>query len=271
MGVRYRKSIKIAPGIKLNLNKKSVGVSIGGKYGGVSFNSRTGARARVSAPGTGLSYSTKISGTKSTSKAETKTSHVSDKSFVPRQSARRPLTWQRGLIGFLLLLNALPFTYAPLIGLLFIVAGLWVLHGPKIKIEDKSSEGTNTSPPETLDCEYPVEGTCLRNSDHTSRQEVLRQLCNGKSIEIVPVWLELDNQGNEEIINVVSDKGCVGNVSADNAAEVKGHWNAGVRFCLLYISTFEKSENGAIYVGYEAKLCITANNPNTASTVMQNL
>lgn len=63
MGMRFRKSIKIAPGVKLNLGKKSAGISIGGKHGGVSFNSRTGARARVSAPGTGLSYSTKIGGT----------------------------------------------------------------------------------------------------------------------------------------------------------------------------------------------------------------
>lgn len=62
MGFRFRKSVKIAPGVKLNFGKKSVGMSIGGKYGGVSFNSKTGARVRESAPGTGLSYSTKISG-----------------------------------------------------------------------------------------------------------------------------------------------------------------------------------------------------------------
>lgn len=57
MGLRFRKSIKIAPGVKLNLGKKSAGISIGNKYGGVSYNSKTGARARVSAPGTGMSYS----------------------------------------------------------------------------------------------------------------------------------------------------------------------------------------------------------------------
>ena len=60
MSLRFRKSIKLAPGVKLNLGKKSVGVSVGGKYGGVSYNSRNGARARVSAPGTGLSYSTSL-------------------------------------------------------------------------------------------------------------------------------------------------------------------------------------------------------------------
>lgn len=65
MGLRFRKSIKIAPGVKLNFGLKSVGVSIGGKHAGISINSRTGATARVSAGhGTGLSYVTKIGGKK---------------------------------------------------------------------------------------------------------------------------------------------------------------------------------------------------------------
>lgn len=66
MGINFRKSIKVAPGVKLNLGKKSAGISIGGKYGGMSFNTKNGTRARVSAPGTGLSYSTKVSSTTAT-------------------------------------------------------------------------------------------------------------------------------------------------------------------------------------------------------------
>ena len=61
MGFRFRKSITIIPGIKLNLGAKSAGISIGGKYGGVSFNTKTGARVRASVPGTGISYTEKIS------------------------------------------------------------------------------------------------------------------------------------------------------------------------------------------------------------------
>lgn len=73
MGLRFKKSIKIAPGVKMNVGKKSVGISVGGKHGGLSFNSRTGARARVSAPGTGLSYSTKIGKGKKKSSHKNKT------------------------------------------------------------------------------------------------------------------------------------------------------------------------------------------------------
>lgn len=56
MGLRVRRSIKVAPGVKVNIGKKSVGVSIGGKGGGVSYNSKTGVTSHVSIPGTGISY-----------------------------------------------------------------------------------------------------------------------------------------------------------------------------------------------------------------------
>lgn len=59
MGFRFKKSIKIAPGIKLNIGKKSIGMSVGSKFGGISVNSRNGTTSRISIPGTGISYTTK--------------------------------------------------------------------------------------------------------------------------------------------------------------------------------------------------------------------
>lgn len=56
MGFRFRKSIKILPGIKLNIGKKSTGISIGNKLGGISINSKTGVTTRTSIPGTGISF-----------------------------------------------------------------------------------------------------------------------------------------------------------------------------------------------------------------------
>ena len=61
MGLRVRKSIKVAPGVKLNVGKKSVGVSVGGKHGGVSVNSKSGVNTRISVPGTGVSYTKHVS------------------------------------------------------------------------------------------------------------------------------------------------------------------------------------------------------------------
>lgn len=57
MGLSFRKSVKIAPGVKLNLNKKSTSVTFGGK-GFHHTVSSTGKRTSiVGIPGTGLSYS----------------------------------------------------------------------------------------------------------------------------------------------------------------------------------------------------------------------
>lgn len=56
MGFNFRKSFKIAPGVRLNVGKKGISsVSLGGKGGRVNIGKK-GVRSTVSAPGTGLSY-----------------------------------------------------------------------------------------------------------------------------------------------------------------------------------------------------------------------
>lgn len=67
MGLRFRKSIKIAPGVKINLNKKGTSVTFGSK--GVHYTaSSTGKKtASVGIPGTGISY-TKTTGQSSKQK-----------------------------------------------------------------------------------------------------------------------------------------------------------------------------------------------------------
>lgn len=57
MAIRFRKRIKLAPGVKLNLSGKSVGVTVGGKHARVSANSSGRVTVGTSVPGTGL-YST---------------------------------------------------------------------------------------------------------------------------------------------------------------------------------------------------------------------
>jgi hypothetical protein len=58
VGFRFRKQIKIAPGVKLNINKDSASVSVGGK-GLTHTVSTTGKKTTtVGLPGSGLSYST---------------------------------------------------------------------------------------------------------------------------------------------------------------------------------------------------------------------
>lgn len=75
MGFRFRKSVKIAPGVRLNIGKKSVGISAGVKGARVSVNSKGRVTKSVGLPGTGLSYTktSKIVGrSKGTSNAKPK-------------------------------------------------------------------------------------------------------------------------------------------------------------------------------------------------------
>ena len=66
MGFRIRKSFKIAPGVRVNVGKKSIGISAGVKGARVSVNSSGRKTTTVGIPGTGLSYqkTEKIGGTK---------------------------------------------------------------------------------------------------------------------------------------------------------------------------------------------------------------
>ena len=66
MGFRFRKSFKIAPGVKVNFNKKSAGVTFGGKGFHYTINSKGKRTTSVGIPGTGLSYSTTSCGNSTT-------------------------------------------------------------------------------------------------------------------------------------------------------------------------------------------------------------
>ena len=56
MGWRFRKSFKIVPGVKLNLNKKSSSVTFGGKGFHYTVNSKGKRTKTVGIPGSGLYY-----------------------------------------------------------------------------------------------------------------------------------------------------------------------------------------------------------------------
>lgn len=69
MGLRLRKSIKVLPGLKLNLSKSGVSVTAGRRGACVNLSSR-GTRATVGLPGTGISYSAKVGGGKKAAEAQ---------------------------------------------------------------------------------------------------------------------------------------------------------------------------------------------------------
>lgn len=72
MGFRYRKSVKLPFGVKLNYSKKGVGISWGVKGYRKSISPTGQVRTTYSIPGTGLSY-TKSNGTIGKPRKEEKT------------------------------------------------------------------------------------------------------------------------------------------------------------------------------------------------------
>lgn len=64
MGFRFRKSFKIAPGVKLNINKKSFGLTIGKRGAHYTINSKGKRTTSIGIPGTGLSYTSTSGGRK---------------------------------------------------------------------------------------------------------------------------------------------------------------------------------------------------------------
>jgi len=56
MGLRFRKILTLAPGLRVNFSKSGASLSLGGKGATVNLG-RKGLRSTVGLPGTGLSYS----------------------------------------------------------------------------------------------------------------------------------------------------------------------------------------------------------------------
>lgn len=67
---RFRKSFKVAPGVKINLNKKSVGVTIGGKGARYTVNTSGQRTLSTGIPGTGLYFVETSKGKKGSGKSK---------------------------------------------------------------------------------------------------------------------------------------------------------------------------------------------------------
>jgi uncharacterized membrane protein YhaH (DUF805 family) len=63
LGIQFRRSLRIAPGIRLNLSRSGISTSIGQRGASVTL-SRRGTYANVGLPGTGLSWRGRINGGK---------------------------------------------------------------------------------------------------------------------------------------------------------------------------------------------------------------
>ena len=103
LGVRYRKSIQIVPGVKLNISKSGISTSIGKPGATVNLSSR-GTRVTTGLPGTGLSYSTYIRRA-STRRNKNEHRYLSKSERTNVKNDRKLKTYQRRMIKRNLHLN----------------------------------------------------------------------------------------------------------------------------------------------------------------------
>lgn len=99
MGLRFKKSVKIAPGVKVNLNKKSTSVTLGTKGVHHTVNSNGKKTTSVGVPGTGLSYVS----TNSDKKGKSRNSHSKADSYTKKESSDTTLKKITGCFTYLLL------------------------------------------------------------------------------------------------------------------------------------------------------------------------
>lgn len=111
MGMRFRKSIKLSGGTKLNLSKSGVGISTGVKGFRVSKNTSGRSRVTASLPGTGLSYTKEYGNSGSSGNSQSAPTHHSHSpsysggGSAPSGGGDKPPFFQRtGIIILLLIL-----------------------------------------------------------------------------------------------------------------------------------------------------------------------
>ena len=120
MGFRFKKSFKVAPGIRLNVGKKSASVSVGGKGFRTSV-STTGRRTRtVSIPGTGISHVSTSCGKRSKVKHTTGSHQAQATPLLLKICG--VIMWIIGILA--LLLAIVGFATAGAAGLLFLIIAI---------------------------------------------------------------------------------------------------------------------------------------------------
>lgn len=166
MGFRFRKSVKLFPGVRLNLSKRGIGASVGVKGLHVS-NGPSGPRMSASIPGTGLYVSESLKGKKRTTRRTRQ--QTTDQYAVPSKirGAYYIKPW-RAILGIFFLITTITalFSGLDLLGTLisFLIFGLltlWLLF-PWVKgilsllkktpaVVNPPPEGMDTPPPLTDD------------------------------------------------------------------------------------------------------------------------
>lgn len=132
MGFRFRKSVKIAPGVKVNFGKKGASVTVGNKYARTTVEK--GRRTNsVSIPGTGVSYVKQTSTNKKVNTVSNQSNFSAPSGGNGNKGPNQQMSWETAIkiikwafyafLGFILLMM-LSDSLAVLIGVAVIITGM---------------------------------------------------------------------------------------------------------------------------------------------------
>ncbi len=94
---------------------------------------------------------------------------------------------------------------------------------------------------------FPVAGVTFRNDDGTSRQKILREICDGDDFGTALGSLEEYDFEGEQAIRVVTADGCVGNIRKSDLKEVSKFLDHMVHHIDVEVETFENDDGEVIY------------------------
>lgn len=99
MGFRFRRSIRLGKGLRINLSKSGASLSVGRRGATLNIGPK-GQKMTVGLPGSGLSYSTKLGGLHPEHQAQTPVTRPHDPEALPQRpspSIGRVLLWGAAL------------------------------------------------------------------------------------------------------------------------------------------------------------------------------
>ena len=90
MGMRFRKSVSLGKGARINFGKSGMSLTVGGRGASTTFSKR-GVYSNLSIPGTGISYQTKIAGPSKSSSDSSSSRTASGNAAPPNPERARAL------------------------------------------------------------------------------------------------------------------------------------------------------------------------------------
>lgn len=94
---------------------------------------------------------------------------------------------------------------------------------------------------------YPVSGVTFKNEDGSSRQKILRSLCEGDEVGISDVSFEEYKYNGAPAIHVYTVAGCVGNIRKTSVTEFLQYLDNDDYQAYLQIESFENDDEITIY------------------------